>query len=164
MNSQTKSQQKLSKKYWLMKSEPDVFGIDQLKKDKTTWWEGVRNYMARNYMMKEMSVGDEILFYHSNAEPAGVAGLAAVSKSAEPDKLQFDKKSDYFEKRATKDKPVWFCVQVQFKEKFKNFIPLKEMKTDSHCADLMVIKKGQRLSIQPVSEKDFNYLKLKGQA
>ncbi len=146
------------KKYWLMKSEPEVFSIDHLQKDKTTWWEGVRNYQARNYMNQSMTVGDEILFYHSNVEPAGIAGVAVVSEKAKPDPSQFNKKSDYFDPKATKEKPNWFCVQIAYKNKFKKFISLEKMKADPFCADLIVIKKGQRLSIQPVLEKDFLYL------
>lgn len=148
--------------YWLMKSEPDVFSIDHLKKDKTTWWEGVRNYQARNFMMNDMKIGDQILFYHSNAEPSGLAGLATVSKLAAPDQLQFDKKSEYYDAKATLAKPIWYCVEVKYQTTFKKFISLEELKKDLHCQELMVIKKGQRLSIQPVSEKDFNYLKAKG--
>lgn len=152
------------KKYWLMKSEPDVYSIDTLKKDKTTPWEGVRNYQARNYMMNEMDVGDEVLFYHSSCEVPGVAGLATVCKKAEPDKLQFDKKSEYFEPKATKEKPMWFCVHVQYKDKFKNVVSLETLKADKALKDMLVIKRGMRLSIQPVSEKDFQHiLKLSAQ-
>ncbi|MFZ3230281.1 MAG: EVE domain-containing protein [Pseudobdellovibrio sp.] len=150
-----KSQQK---KYWLMKSEPDVFSIDNLKKDKTTWWEGVRNYQARNFMIKDMNENDGVLFYHSNATPPGLAGLAVVSQKAKPDPSQFNKKSEYFDPKATPEKPNWFCVEVEYKKTFKNFITLENLKTDKNCADLLVIKKGQRLSIQPISEKDFLYL------
>src|ERR1043165_3838406 len=117
-------------KYWLMKSEPDVYSIDHLKKDGTTWWTGVRNYQARNFMWKEMQVGDKVLFYHSNAEPPGIAGIAEVSKLAEPDATQFDKKSDVFEPKASKEKPMWYCVQVKFKKSFKNFISLDEIKAE----------------------------------
>lgn len=145
------------KKFWLMKSEPDVFSIDHLKKDGTTWWEGVRNYQARNHM-KDMNVGDEVLFYHSSTTPPGIAGLAVISETAQPDKLQFDKKSEYYDPKATKEKPIWFCTQVKFKKTFKHYISLEELKDDKKCADLLVIKKGMRLSIQPVSEKDFSYL------
>lgn len=140
-----------------MKTEPDVFSIDNLKKDGTTWWEGVRNYQARNFM-NEMSVGDEVLFYHSSATPSGLAGLAVISEKAKPDASQFDKKSEYYDPKATKEKPIWFCTQVKYKKTFKKFIPLEEIKNDKNCADLLVIRKGQRLSIQPVSEKDFLYL------
>ncbi len=145
-----------------MKSEPDVFSIDHLKKDKTTWWEGVRNYQARNFMMNDMSAGDQILFYHSNAEPPGLAGTATVSKKAAPDKLQFDKKSEYYDGKAFPEKPIWFCVEVKFEGKFKNFISLDEIKSDKHCAHMLVIKRGQRLSIQPVTETEFKHLVKKG--
>lgn len=141
-----------------MKSEPDVFSIGQLQKDKTTWWEGVRNYQARNFMMNDMEPNDEVLFYHSNAEPSGIAGIAVVKMKAKPDPTQFDKKSDYFDPKATPEKPNWFCVQLAYKNKFKKYISLEQLKTDKNCGELLVIKKGQRLSIQPVSEKDFRYL------
>lgn len=144
----------MAKQYWLMKSEPDVFSIDQLIKDKKTWWTGVRNYQARNFM-QSMKVGDQVLFYHSSANPSGVAGIAEVSKSAEPDSTQFEKKSDYFEPKATKEKPMWFCVEIKPVKKFKNFIPLDQLRDEKALADMLVLKKGQRLSIQPVTEKEF---------
>lgn len=149
-------------KYWLMKSEPDVFSIDQLKKDSTTWWEGVRNYQARNFMMKDMQVGDAVLFYHSNATPPGVAGLAVISKSAEPDKLQFDKKSEYFDPKATKEKPIWFCVQVKYDDKFKELVSLQELRDNDKLKEMLVLAKGSRLSIQPVDKKHFDVVKKMG--
>lgn len=149
-------------KYWLMKSEPDVFSIEQLKKDGTTWWSGVRNYQARNYMWKEMQPGDKVLFYHSSCEIPGIAGIAEISKAAEPDPTQFDKKSEYFDKKATKEKPMWYCTQVKFKKIFKNFISLEELRGEKSLADMLVLKKGQRLSIQPVSEKHFQILEKMG--
>lgn len=145
-------------KYWLMKSEPDVFSIDDLEKNKTTLWEGVRNYQARNFMMKDMQIGDDVLFYHSNAEPPGIAGVATVSKLASPDPLQFDKKSEYFDPKATKEKPIWFCVEVKFKKKFKKLFPLNEIKNDKNLKNMIVIQKGSRLSINPVDKKDFEYI------
>lgn len=141
-----------------MKSEPDVFSIDDLKKNKTTLWEGVRNYQARNFMMKDMKVGDAVLFYHSNAEPPGVAGIATISKTALPDPTQFDKKSEYYDPKATKDKPIWFCTEVKFVTKFNNFIPLEKIKSDKKLADMLVIKKGSRLSIQPVQPNEFEHI------
>lgn len=144
--------------YWLMKSEPDVFSIDDLKKQKTTTWDGVRNYQARNFMMNDMQVGDLVLFYHSNAKPPGIAGLATVSKKAEPDPTQFDKKSEYYDPKATKEKPRWFCVKVKFKEKFKDLIPLEDIKSEKALKDMLVVQKGQRLSIQPVKEKDYKHI------
>lgn len=148
-------------KYWLMKSEPEVFSIDNLKKDKTTWWEGVRNYQARNFM-KDMQIGDEVLFYHSNAEPPGVAGIAKVSKLAEPDPAQFDKKSEYFDPKATKEKPIWFCVQVAYVEQFKEVVSLAELRENEKLADMLVLQKGSRLSVQPTDKKHFDIVKKMG--
>jgi predicted RNA-binding protein with PUA-like domain len=145
----------MARQYWLMKSEPDVYSISTLKKDKTTWWSGVRNYQARNFMMNEMKVGDEVLFYHSSTEPPGVAGLARVSKLAQPDPTQFDKKSEYFDPKATQEKPIWFCVQVEFVEIFPHYVSLDELRATKELSTMQVLKKGQRLSIQPVTEKEF---------
>ena len=149
---------KKTPKYWLMKTEPNVFSIHDLKKNKTTLWEGVRNYQARNFMMNDMNPNDQVLFYHSNAEPSGIAGLATVSKAAIPDPLQFDQKSEYFDPKATKAKPIWFCVEVKYKDTFENVLSLAELKTITELSEMLVIKKGQRLSIQPVSETDFNFI------
>lgn len=140
-----------------MKSEPDVFSISDLKKNKTTLWEGVRNYQARNYMM-EMQVGDAVLFYHSSTEPPGVAGLAVVSRPATPDPTQFNKKSEYFDPKATKEKPIWFCCELKFVNEFKHYVSLEELKNNSALTNLLVIKKGQRLSVQPVSTEDFDLI------
>lgn len=142
--------------YWLMKSEPDVFSIDQLKKEKTSLWDGVRNYQARNFMMKDMKVGDQVLFYHSNAKPPGVAGVAKIPKEAVADPTQFNKKSEYYDEKASKDNPRWFCVEVAFNKKFKTFVALDELKTKKGLEAMMVTKKGQRLSIQPVTKKEFD--------
>jgi predicted RNA-binding protein with PUA-like domain len=142
--------------YWLMKSEPDVFSIDQLKKDKKTLWDGVRNYQARNFMVKEMKMGDRILFYHSNAKPPGVAGLAKISKPAVPDPTQFNKKSEYFDPKSSEENPRWFCVEVSFDKKFKDFVPLEDLRQKKGLEEMLVIKKGQRLSIQPLTKKQFD--------
>lgn len=144
--------------YWLMKSEPDVFSIEDLKKDKTTLWDGVRNYQARNFMRDKMKKGDLVLFYHSNTKPPGVAGLASVSKTGIADPTAFDKKSKYFDEKSDPGNPRWICVEVKYKKKFKNYISLEEIKTTKALKDMLVIKKGQRLSIQPVEEKDFKKL------
>jgi predicted RNA-binding protein with PUA-like domain len=145
-------------KYWLMKSEPDVYSIDQLKKDGKTLWTGVRNYQARNFMMKDMQLGDQVLFYHSNAQPPGVAGLAQVSRPAAADPTQFDKKSEYFDAKARPEKPNWFCVEVSYQEKFKNFVSLEDLRSEVALKDMLVLKKGQRLSIQPVTAAEFKIL------
>ncbi len=148
--------------YWLMKSEPDVYGIGTLKKDKTTWWEGVRNYQARNFMMNDMKVGDLVLFYHSNAEPSGVAGIAKISRGAEPDKSQFDKKSEYFDPKATPAKPQWYCVQLEYVKEFPEIVSLSDLRVQASLADMLVLKKGQRLSVQPVDKKHFETVKKLG--
>ena len=148
----------MAKNYWLLKSEPEVYSIDHLKKDKTTWWECVRNYQARNFMMKDMNVGDEVLFYHSNAEPTGIFGLAQVSHKAEPDETQFDKKSEYYDKKATKEKPIWFCVEIKYKSHLKNPMTLADLKADKKLKDMLVVQRGQRLSVQPVSKNDFEHI------
>lgn len=148
-------------RYWLMKSEPEVFSIDHLKKDGITAWEGVRNYQARNFMMNEMKLGELVLFYHSNAEApfeTGIAGLAEVCELARPDLLQFDKQSNYFDPKATKEKPIWFCVKIKFKAAFKKTFTLNDLKATPDLSEMLVIRQGQRLSIQPVFEKDFRYI------
>lgn len=147
-----------STKYWLMKSEPDAFSIDDLKAQKTSLWDGVRNYQARNFMMNDMSPGDQVLFYHSNAKPPGIVGLATVSKPATPDPTAQDKKSKYYDPKACPEKPIWFCVEVKFKKKFKEIVTLDEIKTHKPLQEMLVIKKGQRLSIQPVTKKDFEFI------
>lgn len=143
-------------KYWLMKSEPDVFSIDQLKKDKKSLWDGVRNYQARNFMMKDMKAGDQVLFYHSNAKPPGVAGIAKISNEAVADPTQFNKKSEYYDPKASQETPRWFCVEVQYQKKFKSYVPLNDLKEKKGLEDMLVIQKGQRLSIQPVTKKQFD--------
>lgn len=146
------------KQYWLMKSEPEVYSIDNLRKDKKTLWEGVRNYQARNFMMKDMQLGDEVLFYHSNAEPSGIAGIARISKTSLPDPSQFDPQSEYYDKKASKEKPIWFCVEVEFEKSFAKVLSLDQLKKEKLLTEMLVLKRGQRLSVQPVDEKHFHYI------
>jgi predicted RNA-binding protein with PUA-like domain len=145
-------------KYWLMKSEPSVYSIDDLKKEGTTMWDGVRNYQARNFMMKDMKVGDKVLFYHSNADPPGIAGIAQVSKESYPDPTQFDPSSKYFDQKSSKENPRWFLVDIAFVSKFDTLIPLETLKSDPELHDMMVVQKGQRLSVQPVTKEEFDYI------
>ncbi len=152
-------------KHWLMKSEPDVFSLDRLETLGTSLWDGVRNYQARNFMMKDMKVGDRILFYHSSCEPPGVAGLARVCGLAEPDPSQFDKKSEYYEPKATREKPIWHCVRVEFEKRFRRFVALDELRDEEALKEMLVLKKGQRLSIQPVTAAEFaKVVKMGGRA
>jgi len=145
----------MARRYWLIKSEPSAYSIDDLKRDKSTLWEGVRNYQARNFMMKEMKVGDEALFYRSSAEPPGAVGIAEVSGAAEPDPTQFDSGDSHYDPKATPAKPIWFCVRVKFKQKFTRQVALSELRERKELKDMVLLQKGSRLSIQPVTEKEF---------
>ena len=141
-------------KYWLMKSEPEVYSIDDLERDGTTFWEGVRNYTARIHL-RAMKKGDLVLFYHSNAEPTGVAGLARVCREAYPDRFALDKKSDYFDPKATEEDPRWSMVDVQFVEKFPAVLPLELLRKQEALDGMELLRKGSRLSVQPVSAAHF---------
>lgn len=134
-----------------MKSEPDVYSIHHLEKDGSTLWEGVRNYLARNYMMTNMKDGDQVFFYHSNATPSGIVGLGRVEAPAVPDPTQFSKKSEYYDAKATLAKPRWYCVRVHFQKKAKRELSLAEIKADPELQKMLVALPGQRLSIMPVS-------------
>ena len=140
-----------------MKSEPLTYSIEHLKKDKKALWDGVRNYQARNFM-RDMKPGDKVLFYHSNTNPPGIAGLAQVSRSIVPDPTAFDKNSLYFDPKSTKEKPRWFCVEVQFEKAFSKLISLEDLRKEKPLKDMLVLKKGQRLSVQPVTKKEFDYI------
>lgn len=139
--------------YWLMKSEPDAFSIDDLQKVKKEPWSGVRNYQARNFMWKEMKLGDDILFYHSNAKIPGIAGLAKVASAAYPDPTQFDPESDYWDPKATPEKPRWFLVDVSFERKFKRVLSLETLKANADIlGDFVLLNRGTRLSVLPVTK------------
>ena len=150
--------------HWLMKSEPEVYSIDDLRRDGSTTWEGVRNFTARNFMRDGMKVGDQVLYYHSNAEPSGVAGIAKVHRLAYPDPTQFEKKSEYYDPTAKKDDPRWLMVEVAFVEKFSTFVSLDALKKDRALAKMLVVQKGQRLSVQPVEKKHFDRVVAMGRA
>lgn len=139
---------------WLVKSEPDVYSIDQLKRDRKTHWHGVRNYQARNFL-KAMEKGDQVLFYHSNCERPGIVGIAEVIKTAYPDPSQFDRSSEYYDKAATEDAPRWFCPDLAFCEKFPGTVTLEQLKEIRSLADFQLIKRGNRLSVLPVTASQF---------
>jgi predicted RNA-binding protein with PUA-like domain len=147
--------------YWLMKTEPTAYSIDDLKRDKKVAWEGVRNYQARNFM-RQMHKGDLVLFYHSGSELKGVFGVAKVAAGAHPDQSQFNTKDSHFEPKATKEKPIWFCVDVTFVEKFKEPVPLGAIKADPNLRGIVLAQTGSRLSVQPVGEKHFAYIRRLG--
>ena len=144
-------------KYWLMKSEPGTYSIDDLERDGTEPWDGVRNYQARNFM-REMAEGDLAIFYHSSTNPPGAVGVCRVSREAYPDPTQFDKNSSYYDPKSKKDDPRWSLVDVEFVEKFAEPISLQALKEDSSLEGMLVTQKGSRLSVQPVDKKHFKRL------
>lgn len=143
--------------YWLVKSEPGSYSIDDLRSEGATWWTGVRNYQARNFL-QNMKKGDHVLFYHSNSEPPGIAGLASVIATAEADETQFDRKGEYFDPKATKEKPRWFCPQIRFVKEFKQVIGLADIKKQKGLASMELVRQGSRLSVQPVTEQEFEII------
>ena len=149
----------MATKYWLMKSEPEVYSIDNLQRDGSTAWEGVRNFKARNNM-RAMAVGDEVLFYHSSADPSAVAGIARVSRAAYPDPSQFDEKSDYYDPKSDREKPKWDLVDVEFVAKAKKPVSLQEIREDRALADMELVRYG-RLSVQSVTKPQFDRVKKK---
>ncbi len=150
-------------KYWLMKSEPEAYSIDQLQKDGTTTWDGVRNYQVRNMLRDDFSPGDKALFYHSNAgKETGAVGIMEVVGELVVDGLQFDAASEYYDPKSKKDNPTWVTRQVMFKEKFSRVVTLSEIKADTVFGHLPLVQKGSRLSIMPLLKKDFDLLCKRG--
>lgn len=149
-------------KYWLMKSEPEMYSIDDLVREGTTLWEGVRNFQARSFMRDGMEVGDLMLFYHSNASPSGVAGVGRISRTKLVDTTAFDPKSQYFDPKSRPEKPVWFMVEVAFVEKFPRFVSLQELRNNPKLESLLILKKGSRLSITPVTKEEFTIIRSLG--
>ena len=143
--------------YWLFKTEPDAFSLDDLKNapKQTTLWEGVRNYQARNFMRDGVKVGNSVMIYHSSCKHVGVAGIAEVTKEAYPDPTQFDLSSDYYDAKATSDKPRWVVVEVTYQSHLKKSISLKDIKANNNITEI-ALKKGGRLSIMPVTKNDWD--------
>lgn len=144
--------------YWLMKSEPETFSIDDLAKrpQQTEPWDGVRNYQARNMMRDDMKVGDKIFFYHSNCKVPGIVGVATVAKAAQPDPTSWDKQSQYFDPKSSPENPRWFCVSVKFEKKFNDVIPLNDLRNNPVLKNMKLLAKGNRLSITPVTAKEWD--------
>ncbi|MES2644543.1 MAG: EVE domain-containing protein [Myxococcota bacterium] len=151
-------------RYWLMKSEPDVYSIDDLLRDSRTSWEGVRNYTARNWMRDDMKVGDRVLFYHSNAEPPGVAGIAEVVRAGYPDPHALDPASHYYDPGAKPDVPRWVSVDLGFVERFPAVVPLAALKAEPALDGMEVTKRGSRLSVHPVDAAHFERVVAMGRA
>jgi predicted RNA-binding protein with PUA-like domain len=148
--------------YWLMKSEPDVFGIDDLARapKRTTGWEGVRNYQARNMLRDDFRKGDLAFFYHSSCEVPGIAGVVKVVREAYPDPTQFDRRSEYHDAKSTPEAPRWFSVDVQLERRFEPVFTLPELKqhADGALRDMVILKRGNRLSITPVSAAEWRFI------
>lgn len=142
-------------RYWLIKSEPSVYSIDDLERDGQTHWDGVRNYQARNMLRDEMKAGDQVLFYHSNADPMAVAGIAQVAREGYADDTALDPQGPHYDPKATPENPIWVMVDIGFVEKFVRPVALPEMRADPTLEGLMLTRRGSRLSVQPVSEAHF---------
>ncbi|HTA21353.1 MAG TPA: EVE domain-containing protein [Polyangia bacterium] len=146
-------------RYWLMKSEPSVFSIDDLARapKQTTSWDGVRNYQARN-LLREAAVGDGVIFYHSSADPPAAAGTATIARAAYPDASQFDAKSDHYDADSKKDGPRWFVVDVKLDKKFARAVPLAELRATPALEGMVLLRKGSRLSVQPVTPAEWKVI------
>ncbi len=148
--------------YWLMKSEPDEYSIDDLQAEKVAYWDGVRNYQARNFMRDRMQEGDEVLFYHSNTKPPGVAGIARVCRTGYPDFTAWDRSDKHYDPKSDPDNPTWYMVDVEFVEKFPHFVSLAQLKAQPSLAEMKVVQRGVRLSVQPVEPEHFERVKQLG--
>lgn len=146
--------------YWLMKSEPSEFGIDDLQNmpEQTEHWDGVRNYQARNMMRDIMKIGDQVFFYHSNCDQPGIVGIMEVVREGYPDFLAFDPEDKHYDPKSDPENPRWFMVDIRFVKKLPRTITLKELKHKPELADLALVKRGNRLSIMPVSEPQWNFI------
>jgi len=144
-------------RYWLIKSEPDAYSIDDLKRDRRTPWTGVRNYQARNFMRDQMKPGDRALYYHSNCDEPGIVGIAEVASPAYPDETQFDRKSKYYDETATREAPRWVHVDFKFVKKIGP-ITLDELRRHKALAHMRVLARGNRLSITPVDPAEWEYI------
>ncbi len=147
--------------YWLMKTEPDEFSFADLERKGREPWTGVRNYQARNFM-RSAKVGDTVLFYHSNCDSPGIAGLATVSKLAFADPTQFDAKSEYFDPKSKPAEPRWFCIEVKFNKKFKNHVSLETLKATRELKSMLIMRPGNRLSVTPVTAAEFKQVQKLG--
>lgn len=141
-----------------MKSEEDEYGIHDLKRDGKVAWYGVRNYQARNFMRDQMNIGDLVIFYHSNGKPSGAVGVGKVASAPYPDETQFDKKSKYYYPRATKENPVWMLVDIAFVKMFKRLVSIEEMRGEKTLERMILLQKGSRLSVTPLTEKEFLHI------
>lgn len=145
-------------KYWLMKSEPEVFSIDDLAKAKnqTTHWDGVRNYQARNFLRDDFKIGDKVIFYHSNSEPPAAVGICEVVKEAYPDFTAFDPENDHYDPKSKKENPTWYMVDVKYVKKFSKPVSLSEIKANPKLQKIHLVQRGNRLSVMPLTKDEFD--------
>ena len=151
-----------AKRYWLMKCEPEAYTIEDLERDGTTSWEGVRNFQARNFLRDDLKKGDGVLFYASNAEPSGVTGIAEVAREGYPDSYAFEKGHEYHDPKSDPANPTWYMVDVRFVEKFPAIVPLAVLKETPGLEEMVVTQKGSRLSVQPVTKQEFEIVRRLG--
>ena len=146
--------------YWLFKSEPDAFSIDDLAAmpDQTEHWDGIRNYQARNFLRDQVKLGDQVFFYHSSCKDVGIVGVAEVVRESYPDHTQFDPESKYYDPKSSPDNPRWMMVDIKLKQKFSKILPLKTIKAMPEITEIGLVKKGHRLSIMPVTDVEWNLL------
>ncbi len=149
-------------KYWLIKSEPNVYSIDDLQKDKKTFWDGVRNYQARNFMRDEMKKGDQVIFYHSNTEPPAAVGICEVVKEGYPDFTAFDPGDKHYDPKSKEDNPTWIMVDVKFIKKFNNPVSISEIKENPKLKNMKLIQRGNRLSVMPLTKTEFDEIVIMG--
>jgi predicted RNA-binding protein with PUA-like domain len=147
------------KNYWLFKTDPDDFSVEDLKKSSTVNWSGVRNYQARNFLRDEIKAGDEILFYHSNDDPPAIVALCKVVKEGYADDTQFDPEDEHFYPSAERDNPVWYQVDIQLTKELKKRVTLPQMKENKNLKDMRLLQRGNRLSVMPVTSEEFKVIK-----
>lgn len=154
----------MARRYWLMKTEPDVFGLQHLEKcrNRTTLWDGVRNYQARNLLRDEIKQGDGVLFYHSRVQPPAVVAVAEVVREGYPDPTQFDEKAKYHDPKSSPDNPRWFAVDIRLVRELKRPVTLPEMRETPGLEDMVLLRKGSRLSVQPVSPEEWKIVNALG--
>ena len=151
-------------RFWLLKCEPDVYSIADLARDGRTGWDSVRNYQVRNFMRDEMQTGDLGIFYHSNADPSGAAGVLRIVRAGLPDPTQFDRKSEYHDPKSSPEAPTWLMCEVEFVEQFAGVVPLERLRAEKALAGMQILKRGNRLSITPLAEAEFKAIRAIGVA
>jgi predicted RNA-binding protein with PUA-like domain len=145
-------------RYWLMKSEPDAYSIDDLKRDKTGRWDGVRNYQVRNMMRDDMHKGEKAFFYHSSCKEPGIAGIMTISRNAYPDPSAWDQSSKYYDPKSSEANPRWLMVDVTYERKFPRIISLRELKQHEQLTNMLILRPGNRLSVTPITEKEWEFI------